>query len=194
MCPNDSLTRQPAVQMVLVNGLYLDSRSLFGKIAALTFTHFSYWSDAILSTRPVSHSLGPMALGNDLSPYPSTVLYSAVAVTLPNVLVSLRASGMPNLLTSSITAVPPPRTSSLNWSLFSLACFRTCDYESISEVESFRDPLVGLGHAFGVSFGNFNQRRVAFLMATSAAFKDLRLIFSKLKWWTRLGMRWVLRM
>ena len=37
MCPNDSLTRQAAAQMVLVNGLYLDSRSLFCKTAALTF-------------------------------------------------------------------------------------------------------------------------------------------------------------
>ena len=42
MCPNDSLTRQPAAQMVLVTGLYLDSRNLFYKTAALTITYLSH--------------------------------------------------------------------------------------------------------------------------------------------------------
>ena len=181
MCPNDPLTRQPAAQMVFVNVLYLDSRNLFCKTATITFTHFSHWSDAILSTQSVSHSLGPMTLGKDLSPYPSTVLYSAVAVALPNVLVSLRASGKPNLWTSSITAVPPPRTSSINRSLLSLACLRTCDMRRVLTLgihfRSWKIPRPpsrtgACRNAFGVSFGNFHQRRVAFLMATSAAFKD----------------------
>ena len=92
-----------------------------------------------------------MALEKDLSPYPSTVLISAVAVALPNVLASLGASGTPNLLNSSITMVPPPRKSSINWFLFSLACFKTCDMprflylESICGVEIVRCPHVGLG-------------------------------------------------
>ena len=47
MWPSDSLARQPTAQMVLANGLYLDSRSLFCKI--LIFTYFSHRSGAILS-------------------------------------------------------------------------------------------------------------------------------------------------
>ena len=169
---NDSLTRQPAAQMVLVNGLYLDSRNLFCKTAALTFTHFSHWSDAILSTPSVSHSLGPIALGKDLSPYPSTVLYSAVAVALPMFWHRYELQGCQ-------TFWPPPSpqfplqgeggggTSSINWSLFSLACFRSCDMRRVLILEiHFRSwkiprPLIRTGacrNAFGVSFGNFNQR------------------------------------